>query len=58
MSKYDLNQLITMWQKENITSEQTIGQLLLHLQALSERIGELEIRLEKIRQQISFSGKK
>lgn len=46
MSNYDLKQLITMWQREKLTPEQAIGQVLLHLEALANRIGELEKRTE------------
>lgn len=51
MSSYDLNQVIKMWEQEKLVAEQAIGQILLHLQALSVRIGLLEKRLEQIRQE-------
>ncbi|MEW5988817.1 MAG: hypothetical protein AB1791_19500 [Chloroflexota bacterium] len=51
MSSYDLNQVIKMWEQEKLIAEQAIGQILLHLQALSVRIGLLEKRLEQIRQE-------
>ncbi|MCI0576520.1 MAG: hypothetical protein L0332_00110 [Chloroflexi bacterium] len=49
MSAYDLEQLIHLWTTEKLTAEQTIGQLLLQLQLLSGRVGELERRLEELR---------
>ena len=51
MSKYDLQQLVTMWQKEKITTEQAIGQLLLHFQALVARVGTIERHLENNRKE-------
>lgn len=46
MSNYDLRQLMILWQREKLTSEQAIGQILLHLEVLAGRIGELEKRME------------
>ncbi|MCA9957805.1 MAG: hypothetical protein KC413_05450 [Anaerolineales bacterium] len=46
MSSYDLKQLVTMWQREKLTPEQAIGQVLLHLEVLAARLGELEKRVE------------
>jgi hypothetical protein len=42
MSRYDLEQLIKLWAQEQTTPEQAIGQILLHLRDLVERIGKLE----------------
>lgn len=42
MSTYDFSQLVKHWGMESITSEQAIGQILLHLQSLRERVGVLE----------------
>lgn len=47
MSSYELSQMIKMWERDQITTEQAIGQLLLHLRQLSERIGILEKRMEQ-----------
>jgi hypothetical protein len=49
MSSYNLNQLIKMWKKEELSTEQAIGQLLLQLQTLSNRLGTLEKRVEQNR---------
>jgi hypothetical protein len=51
MSSYNLNQLIKKWTKEELTTEQAVGQLLLQLQALSTRLGTLEKRFEKNRKE-------
>lgn len=42
MSTYDFSQLVKHWGMESITSEQAIGQILLHLQSLRERVVVLE----------------
>ena len=51
MNQYELQQLLKRWRMETITAEQTIGQILLHLQSLSERVGGLEKQMEWQRQQ-------
>lgn len=51
MSSYNLNQLIKMWTKEELTTEQAVGQLLLQIQNLSTRLGTLEKRFEKNRKE-------
>ena len=42
MSQYDLTNLIKRWAQESVTVEQTIGQILLHLEEVLERIKKLE----------------
>lgn len=42
MSAYALNELIAKWKLAGLTSEQAIGQILLLLQALTERLEVLE----------------
>ena len=42
MSNYNLDELITRWEHEKVTTEQVIGQVLLLLRSLAERIEELE----------------
>jgi hypothetical protein len=44
MGNYDLDDLITRWELEKLTSEQAVGQILLALRALSQRVRELERR--------------
>ena len=58
MSSYNLNQLIKMWTKEELTTEQAIGQLLLQLQTLSTRLGTLEKRFEENRKENGNNTKK
>ena len=50
MSSYNLSQLIKMWTKEELSTEQAVGQIMLQMQSLSTRIGTLEKRLEQNRQ--------
>lgn len=49
MSQYDLSQFIKLWAQERITSEQAIGQILLQLQTLTERMKAVE-------QQVRYVG--
>ena len=42
MSMYDLAQTIKLWELEEITTEQAIGQILLQLRVVVERIAVLE----------------
>jgi hypothetical protein len=47
MNKYPASELIKKWEREEITVEQAIGQLLLWLVALVERVSRLENSLRK-----------
>ena len=49
MSRYELQQLIQMWEQEKLTGEQMIGQILLHVQFLSGRLGAVEKQLDEQR---------
>jgi hypothetical protein len=42
MSNYNLDELITRWEHEKVTTEQAVGQALLLLRSLVERVEELE----------------
>jgi hypothetical protein len=42
MSNYNLDELITRWEHEKVTTEQVVGQVLLLLRSMTERVGELE----------------
>lgn len=42
MSNYTLDELVERWKHEDLTPEQMIGQLLLLLRRIEERIHELE----------------
>ena len=44
MSRYDVQQLISMWARERLTLEQAMGQILLHIDDLSRRVSEVEKR--------------
>jgi hypothetical protein len=42
MSNYNLDELIARWEHEKVTTEQVVGQVLLLLRSLAERVEELE----------------
>jgi hypothetical protein len=42
MKRYDLSELVKRWELEEINAEQAIGQILLWLVVLAERIAKLE----------------
>ena len=46
MSTYGLKRVIQMWSVDKLTAEQAIGQMLLLLQEMDERIKELEGRAD------------
>ena len=58
MSSYNLDQIIKKWTKEELTTEQAVGQILLQMQTLSTRIGTLEKRFEKRRKENGGNGDK
>ena len=47
MGTYGLEEVLRAWEREHLTSEQAIGQILLLLQELEERLRGLERRLER-----------
>lgn len=49
MSHYEIEEIITRWAKSELTAEQAVGQILLHLQSLSRRLGQVEKRLTRQR---------
>ncbi len=51
MKRYELAELIKRWEREELTVEQTIGQLLLWLDSLIERMNSMEIRQRRLEQQ-------
>ena len=57
MNTYDISQIIKMWEHVEITQEQAIGQIMLHLQQLGQRVTQLE-RLQGIREQPPGDGNK
>ena len=57
MNTYDISQIIKMWEHVEITQEQAIGQIMLHLQQLGQRVTHLE-RLQGIREQPPGDGNK
>jgi hypothetical protein len=53
MGNYQIDEVIERWGKGELTSEQAIGQGLLHIQELTGRVGSLEQRFETWRLEIS-----
>ena len=47
MGTYGLEGVIRAWEREQLTTEQAIGQILLLLQELEERVCRVEHRLER-----------
>jgi hypothetical protein len=47
MGTYGLEGVIRAWEREQLTTEQAIGQILLLLQELEERVHRIERRLER-----------
>ena len=44
MGSYSLDELITLWERDKLTTEQAVGQILLVLRSLSHQIRELDRR--------------
>ncbi len=57
MGTYGLGAVIRAWEQEQLTTEQAIGQILLLLQELEERIGAVEHSLESIRERVRRQGR-
>lgn len=47
MSAYDMDSILNKWERGTITTEQAIGQILLLIQGLSQRVGNLEKHLAR-----------
>ena len=47
MNTGDMNELIRMWEHVELTVDQAIGQLMLHIQELTQRVNTLERRFER-----------
>ncbi len=58
MGTYGLDAVIRAWEQERLTAEQAIGQLLLLLQELEERLGAVERRLEGYRERARRPGRR
>ena len=46
MNTYNISEIIKMWEHVELTVDQAIGQLMLHIQELTHRVNTLERRLE------------
>jgi hypothetical protein len=47
IKRYDLPELIKRWEREQLTTEQAIGQILLWLAVLAEQVIKLEVAQRK-----------
>lgn len=45
MTKYSVKELLSLWAKDELTSEQAIGHLIQNLVAYAERIAQLDKRI-------------
>jgi hypothetical protein len=51
MSAYDLDTIVKKWERAELTTEQAIGQILLLLHSISDRVGRLEVIQANLRRQ-------
>lgn len=51
MSAYDLDTIVNKWEQAELTTEQAIGQILLLLHSISDRVGRLEVIQANLRRQ-------
>ena len=56
-SRYTLKELISMWARERISQEQVIGQMLLQLEHLSQRLEAVERQVNRTRGSAGSVGK-
>lgn len=56
MGTYSLEDVILAWGREQLTTEQAIGQILLLLQELEERLRDAERRLERYLERVRCPG--
>lgn len=47
MGTYGLGEVIRAWERERLTTEQAVGQVLLLLQELEKRVRDVESQLER-----------
>lgn len=47
MKRYPLSELVKKWEREELTAEQAIGQILLWLDMLSKRVTKVEAAPQK-----------
>lgn len=53
MKKYELSDLVKRWEREDLTLEQAVGQLLLWLDDLVDRMNKVEIKQRTFEQRQS-----
>ncbi|GAB4148764.1 MAG: hypothetical protein Fur0021_09010 [Candidatus Promineifilaceae bacterium] len=58
MSAYDLDTVLKKWERDELSTEQAVGQILLLLQTILYRLGRLEVTQENNRRQDAPPGGK
>lgn len=58
MSAYDLDTVLKKWERDELSTEQAVGQILLLLQMVLQRLGRLEVAQENSRRQDTSPGGK
>lgn len=58
MSAYDLDTVLKKWERDELSTEQAVGQILLLLQTILHRLGRLEVAQENNRRQDTSPGGK
>ncbi len=58
MSAYDLDTVLKKWERDELSTEQAVGQILLLLQTILHRLGRLEVAQENNRRQDAPPGGK
>ena len=56
MSAYDFETILKKWERDELSTEQAIGQILLVLENLMQRVGRLEIAQANSRRKGKTSG--
>lgn len=51
MGAYNLDTILKKWERGELSTEQAVGQILLQLQSLTQRLGQLEVAQESSRRQ-------
>jgi len=57
MGTYGLEGVLRAWEQEHLTTEQAVGQILLLLQELEERLRRLERHLERYGERVRRLGR-
>ena len=56
MKKYELTELLKRWERDELTVEQAVGQIMLWINTLSEQITKLDAKQRKLSDSQSAKG--